>query len=50
MELKENINVSTIVIVGTWNFGIFTPEWVKENVLQDEGEGQGDRYLDPYTI
>lgn len=40
MEFKENINVSTIVIVGTWNFGIFTPEWVKENVLQDEGEIQ----------
>lgn len=28
-----NENVATLVIVGTWNVGIFTPEWVKENVF-----------------
>lgn len=38
MEFKENINVSTIVIVGTWNFGIFTPEWVKGG---SGGQGSG---------
>lgn len=30
-EINENI--ATLVIVGTWNIGIFTPEWVKENVF-----------------
>lgn len=34
--IEQNNNVATVVIVGTWNFGIFTPNWVKENVLADE--------------
>ena len=35
--MKEVIGTetSTIVVVGTWNKAIFTPEWVKQNVLQD---------------
>lgn len=30
---EVNENVATLVVVGTWNVGIFSPEWVKENVL-----------------
>lgn len=30
---EVNENVATLVVVGTWNVSIFSPEWVKENVL-----------------
>jgi hypothetical protein len=30
---EVNENVATLAVVGTWNVSIFTPEWVKENVL-----------------
>ncbi len=33
-NLHQNIN--TIVIVGAWNIAIFTPEWIKNNVLRDD--------------
>lgn len=39
MEFKENTSsASTVVIVGMWNYGIFTQEWVKENVLNEEAD------------
>ena len=34
--IENNQTVSTVVIVGMWNYGIFTPDWVKENVLSEE--------------
>lgn len=34
--IENNQTVSTVVIVGMWNYGIFTPDWVKENILPDE--------------
>ena len=33
--IENNQTVSTVVIVGMWNYGIFTPDWVKENVLSE---------------
>lgn len=36
MEEKHD-NVATIVVVGTWNRDIFTPDWVKENILNGKG-------------
>ena len=29
-------SINTIVIVGAWNIAIFTPEWVRNNILRNE--------------
>lgn len=39
-------DVSNLVIVGSWNRDIFTPDWVKENVL----DGQGFQVLFPMNM
>lgn len=43
---EVNENVATLVVVGTWNVSIFTPEWVKENVLI----GKDFQFLFPVNI
>ena len=29
-------NISTLVVIGKWNIHVFSPEWVKDNLFEDE--------------